>query len=120
YLPDAEYPVILTSGRVHYHYHATISRRARGLEEICPEPYVEINPVDAARIGISEGEMLKLVSRHGEVEVKANVIDRVAPGVVFLSFHFAEARVNRIIGPALDPTAKIPEYKAGAVKVVKM
>ena len=104
---------------MHYHYHATISRRSKGLEEICPEPFVEINPADAGRLGIVDGQMVKLISRHGEVQVKAEVTPRVAPGVVFLSFHFAEARVNELIGANLDPIAKIPEYKAGAVKVSK-
>lgn len=117
--PDEEFSVILTSGRLHYHYHATISRRSKGLEEICPEPFVEINPADAGRLGIVDGQMVKLISRHGEVQVKAEVTPRVAPGVVFLSFHFAEARVNELIGANLDPIAKIPEYKAGAVKVSK-
>lgn len=118
-VPDEQYSVILTSGRLHYHYHATISRRAKGLEEICPEPFVEINPVDAQKLGVSDGQMVKLISRYGEVDVKAQVTPRVDVGVVFLSFHFAEARVNRLIGSQLDPIAKIPEYKAGAVKVVK-
>ncbi|GAW94183.1 formate dehydrogenase alpha subunit [Calderihabitans maritimus] len=118
-VPDEEYSIVLTTGRIHFHYHATISRRAKGLEEVCPEPYVEISPADAVRMEIRDGQKVKLISRFGEVEVKAKITPRVAPGVVFLSFHFAEAPVNRLVGPALDPVAKIPEYKAGAVKVVK-
>jgi len=116
---DEEFNVILTTGRLHYHYHATISRRSRGLEEVSPEPLVELNPQDAGRMKVGDGDWLLLTSRHGEVKVKAQVTSRVAPGVVFLNFHFAEARVNRLIGSELDPVAKIPEYKAGAVRVRK-
>lgn len=118
-VPDESYPFILTTGRVHFHYHATISRRAKGLEAVCPEPMVEVNPEDAARLGLADGDRARLTSRHGQIEVKVTLTTRVNPGVVFLNFHFAEAPVNRLVGTALDPVAKIPEYKSLAVKVEK-
>lgn len=118
--PDEEYPFLFTTGRLLYHYHTVISRKARGLEEICSEPVVEINPDDAARLGIEDGEVVEIVSRRGKVKVKAWVTNRVPPKVVFMSFHFWEAAANFLTIPALDPVAKIPEYKTCAVQVRKV
>ena len=117
--PNDEYPFVLTTGRVHYHYHATLSHHSK-LKEVYPEPAVEINAEDALRLGIRSGDRVKLSSRHDELVVKAEVTPRVKTGVVFLNFHFPAARVNRLIGAHLDPVAKIPEYKAAAVKVEKV
>lgn len=118
--PDEEYPFLFTTGRILYHYHTVISRKARGLEEICPVPVVEINSDDAARLGIQEGEMVEIASRRGKVRVKARLTSRVPQGQVFMSFHFHEAAANLLTIPALDPVAKIPEYKTCAVKVNKV
>jgi formate dehydrogenase major subunit len=117
-LPDEEYPFILTTGRVLYHYHtATMSRRSIGLNERYPEGLVEINPKDAEKLGITDGDMVKISSRRGVVEVKANVIETPPEGTVFMTFHFKEAAANILTNPALDPIGKIPEYKVCAVKV---
>jgi formate dehydrogenase major subunit len=117
-LPDEEYPFILTTGRVLYHYHtATMSRRSVGLNERYPEGLVEINPKDAEKLGINDGNMVKVSSRRGAVEVKATVIETPPEGTVFMTFHFKEAAANILTNPALDPIGKIPEYKVCAVKV---
>jgi formate dehydrogenase major subunit/formate dehydrogenase alpha subunit len=118
-LPDAEYPLVLTTGRVLYHWHGgEVSRRAAGLMMAYPEPLVEISPEDAARGGLGDGQRARVRSRRGEMVARALVTDRVAAGVVFGTFHFpGPGNVNNLTVAALDPVAKIPEYKACAVAV---
>lgn len=119
--PDAEYPLVLTTGRRLYHYHTgTMSRRAQGLEEICPEERLELNPRDAERFGIADGDHVRVLSRRGEIEITARITDRVQPGLVFASFHFWEAAVNKLTNAIYDPKAKIPELKVCAVQVKKV
>jgi formate dehydrogenase alpha subunit len=119
-LPDDEYPLILTTGRVLYHWHgAEMTRRARGLTAVYPEALIEINPRDAQRAGVADGEMIQLASRRGEIEAKARLTERVGSGLVFATFHFPESAANFLTNPALDPQAKIPEFKVCAVKVTK-
>lgn len=120
-VPDAEYPLVLTTGRVLYHFHGgTMSRRSKGLDEIYPEGFVEINPVDARALGIEDGNLIKVSSRRGHVTAKAEVVDRPDQGVIFMTFHFKEAAANLLTIAALDPVAKIPEFKACAVKVERL
>jgi formate dehydrogenase major subunit/formate dehydrogenase alpha subunit len=116
-LPDEEYPLVLTTGRVLYHWHGgEITRRAKGLLEIYPEPLVEVSPEDAAKIGLNGRTSVRVRSRRGDMVARAAVTDRVAPGVVFANFHFPGPRnVNNLTTGALDPVAKIPEYKVCAV-----
>jgi len=115
---DAEYPLILTTGRVLYHYHTgTMTRIGRGLTERCPESLVEISSQDAAKLGIVNDSYVTVTSRRGKVRVRASVTDRSPEGTVFMNFHFREVAVNLLTNPALDPEAKIPEYKVCAVKV---
>ena len=117
-LPDDKYPLILSTGRVLYHYHTgTMTRKSQGPSERCPESLVEINPVDARRLGIEEGQFIKVTSRRGTLSAKARLTDRSAQGTIFMNFHFHEAAVNLLTNPALDPIGKIPEYKVCAVKV---
>jgi formate dehydrogenase major subunit len=117
-VPDAEYPFVMTTGRVLYHYHtATMSRLSKGIMERCPESLVEINPKDAEKLGVSAGQFVKVSSRRGVVQAKSEVTTRVSEGTIFMNFHFKEAAVNLLTNPALDPIAKIPEYKVCAVKV---
>ncbi len=119
-LPDEEYPFILSTGRVLYHWHGgTLTRRSR-LDDIYPEATVEIHPVDAKRLGIRSGDRVKVRSRRGEIVVWARVTARSPKGVVFVPFHFAEAAANELTNDALDPKAKIPEYKVCAVAVEKV
>jgi len=119
-LPDEEYPFIFTTGRVLYHFHTgTITRRSKGLSEVYPEALVEINPQDAEALGVREGEFVEVTSRRGKIKAKAQVTEKSGKGVVFMSFHFHEAAANLLTNAALDPVAKIPEYKVCAVKIKK-
>ena len=117
-LPDEEYPLILTTGRVLYHFHSrTMTARVPGLQEIVPEAYVELNPEDARALGIIDGERVRVSSRRGEIELKARLTERVPKGTVFIPFHFGEAAANVLTNPVLDPISKIPELKVCAVRV---
>ena len=116
--PDEEYPLVLTTGRVIYHYHTgSMTRVGNGMNERCPESLIEINPADARKLNVDSGIMVDVSSRRGKVRVKAKVTDRPPVGTVFMNFHFHEAAVNLLTNPALDPVSKIPELKACAVKV---
>jgi formate dehydrogenase alpha subunit len=118
-LPDEDYPLLLTTGRVLYHWHGgELTRRSAELLEIYPQTLLEISPSDAARYGLQSGQELLVRSRRGEMRASALVTDRVAPGVVFGNFHFpGPANVNNLTIAALDPIAKIPEYKVCAVRI---
>ena len=117
-VPDADYPFVMTTGRVLYQYHTgTMSRLSKGITERAPESLVEINPKDAKKLGVQDGQFVKVSSRRGVVQAKSDVTTRVPEGTIFMTFHFREAAVNLITNPALDPIAKIPEYKVCAVKV---
>jgi len=117
-LPDKSFPLILSTGRVLYHYHTgTMTRLAEGPMQRYPESKIEIHPKDAKKFGIDEGQTVKVTSRRGEVQAKAVVTERSQEGTVFMNFHFKEAAVNRLTNPALDPIGKIPEYKVCAVKI---
>ena len=124
--PDEEYPFIMSTGRVLYHWHGgQMTRRVEGLMEVYGEALVEVNPEDAAKMGInpsasSEHEGIRLTSRHGTIDTKAWVTDRVPPGMVYANFHFPDASANELTHASLDPVAKIPEYKVTAVKVEKL
>ncbi len=117
-MPNDEFPFILTTGRVLEHWHGGTMTRHSTLDDLFPEARVEIHPADAARIGVQNGDPVRVSSRRGSVVVRAWVGERATMGVVFLPFHFAEAAANLLTIDALDPEAKIPEYKACAVRVV--
>ena len=115
-----EYPLFLTTGRVGPHYHTgTMTRQGVGLTRLYPEALAEIHPADADRLGIRDGERVRLTTRRGSVEAKAQVTERSAQGEVFLPFHFHESPANRLTAAALDPVALIPEFKVSAVRVEK-
>jgi predicted molibdopterin-dependent oxidoreductase YjgC len=117
-LPDDDYPMLLNTGRVLYHWHGgQMTRRAEGLMEVYGKSLVEINPVDAERIGLNGETTLRVSSRRGSIEAEAWVTDRVPPGMVFANFHFPEASANELTIADLDPVSKIPAYKICAVKV---
>jgi formate dehydrogenase major subunit/formate dehydrogenase alpha subunit len=116
--PDGEYPFMLTTGRYYVHYHTgTMTRRSKGLDMLCPEGFVEMHPRDVERLALSDGERVRLRSRRGEIQIRVQRTDRCPAGVVFVPFHFHEAMANRLTNPALDPTAKTPEFKVCAVAV---
>jgi formate dehydrogenase major subunit len=118
---DKDYPMWLSTGRMFAHYHTgTMTRVSPSLHHEQETGYVEINPTDARDMGIKNGEKVKVSSRRGEIQIKAKVSDKVKRGVVFIPFHFSEAAANVLTNPAFDPTAKIPEFKACAVKVEKL
>jgi predicted molibdopterin-dependent oxidoreductase YjgC len=119
-LPDEEYPYVLTTGRMYVHYHTgSMSRRSPSLNKEVEEGYVEINPLEAKALKISQGERIKIRSRRGEIEIKADLSERVKRDTIFIPFHFAESAANVLTNPALDPIAKIPEYKVCAVRIEK-
>jgi predicted molibdopterin-dependent oxidoreductase YjgC len=118
-MPDEEYPFILTTGRVLEHWHGSTLTRHSRLNDLYPEALVEINPGDAARIKIEDGQAVRASSRRGSIVLRAKVTQKTTPGVVFIAFHFAEAAANLLTIDALDPQAKIPEYKACAVRIVR-
>jgi len=119
-LPDDDYPLVLTTGRNLFHFHTgTLTRKVKGLNIFRGEELVEINPKDALASGIADGDMIKVVSRRGAVTAKAMVTEASPAGVVFMTFHFAESPTNQLTSPALDPVAKIPEYKVCAVRIEK-
>ena len=119
-MPDADYPLVLTTGRLLYQYHTgTMSRRAPGLEEKAPECLVEIAAGDALDYGIGDGDTVRVKTRRGELVVRAQVSPKAVAGTIFIPFHFHEAAVNKLTIAALDPVAKIPEYKVCAVHIEK-
>jgi formate dehydrogenase major subunit len=119
-LPDEEFPLVLNTGRVLEHWHTgTMTRRAKVLDALSPEPFVEVNPADLARFGISDGETVTLQSRRGAIVLAARAESNVQPGSVFVPFHFREASANALTNDALDPFGKIPEFKFCAVRILK-
>jgi formate dehydrogenase major subunit/formate dehydrogenase alpha subunit len=115
--PDDDYPLVLSTGRVLYHWHGgTLSRRS-DLEQAYPEMKVEVHPTDAERYGVTDGDPVWVVSRRGRIRATAWVTDRTPEGVVFAPFHFAEQPANRLTRDAYDPTSKIPAYKFAAVRL---
>jgi predicted molibdopterin-dependent oxidoreductase YjgC len=120
-LTDETYPLVLTTGRHLAHFHTgTMTRKVRGLNALEGEERVEINPADARALGVENNEMVRVVSRRGEVKVKVKVSEASPVGVVFMTFHFAESPANILTSPALDPVAKIPELKVAAVRIEKL
>lgn len=120
-LPDEEYPFYLTTGRILYHYHTgTMSRRVEGLNAIAPSGLLEINPSDACQLDIKDGEVVRVVSRRGSIMPQVEITDRVAPGVVFLNFHYKEVAANTLTNAVYDPMSGIPEYKVSAVKIERV
>lgn len=119
--PDDEYPFTLNTGRILQHWHGgTMSRRSEGLDWVVPEGEIQINDEDGLQLGIETGEMIRVTSRRGIAEGKARLTDKLPRGMVFMTFHFVEVPANALTGDAVDPVAKIPEYKVSAVKVEKI
>ena len=117
-LPDEEFPFLLSTGRILEHFHTgTMSRRAEVLDRLVSVGAIEIHPTDALSLGIEEGKKVRIISRRGQIEIGARITDRVTPGTLFLAFHYREAPANRLTIAALDPVAKIPEFKVCAVRV---
>jgi formate dehydrogenase major subunit len=119
-LPDEEYPLTLTTGRVLQHFHTgTMTRKTEGLNRLAG-PIVMISVKDAEKLGIENSEKVKVKSRRGEIEIDAFVTKRIGEGTVYIPFHYKEAAANVLTNTAVDPVAKIPEFKVCAVKVSKI
>lgn len=120
--PDEEFPLILTSGRVVYQYlSGNQTRRIGFLVQQCPEPYVEIHPETAMKMQINDGERVKVISRRGEGIFPALVVRTIRPDTIFIPYHWGEQlAANQLTNPKLDPTSKIPEYKACSARIEKI
>lgn len=119
-LPDQDYPFVLTTGRVHQHYHTgTMTRKGGALNRLYPEALAEINVEDAKALNVMDGDYINIVSRRGSLTIKAVVGEITDRGVAFVPFHFYEAAVNELTNGALDPVSKIPELKVCAVRIEK-
>jgi len=117
---DADYPLILTTGRSLWQYHTgTMTRRSDGLNSLAPKNWVEINSEDAVELGISNGDEVVVSSRRGKLTTTVMVTDGIKQGVVFMPFHYAESAANLLTNTAVDPVAKIPELKVAAVNIKK-
>jgi predicted molibdopterin-dependent oxidoreductase YjgC len=118
--PDEKYPFVLMTGRVYHQYHTgTMSRKCAALNRECSEAVLEINPLDADKLAIRSGEMVRLASRLNSITLRAEVTSRVEPGQLYTTFHFAEAPINRLLGCYRDPVSNCPEYKVCAVRLEK-
>ncbi|MBL7208536.1 MAG: formate dehydrogenase subunit alpha [Dehalococcoidia bacterium] len=124
YIPPSElvserYPLVLTTGRVLEHWHTgTMSRRSEVLTELRPNGAVEMHPDDAAKLGFVEHDLVTLTSERGRLETMLHITEKSPPGVVFMPFHWCEAPANVLTNNALDPVAKIPEFKVCAINAV--
>jgi formate dehydrogenase major subunit/formate dehydrogenase alpha subunit len=125
YAPPAEsageeYPYVLTTGRNLFQYHGgSMTRRVSPIEAHAGEPYAEINPEDAVKLGVKKGDTVKISSKRGQINIKAMVTKRTPRGVVFVPMHYGEAAANALTNDALDPYSKTPEFKVCAVKINK-
>ncbi len=122
YAPPAEktgkrYPLLLTTGRTRYGFHGGSMAARTALGAMQRHGWLEMNPEDAEKLALGDGDMIKVRSRHGELVTRLRITAGSPEGVVFMSFHFPEERVNRLVSAAFDPQSGIPEYKVTAVKV---
>lgn len=117
-LPDDDFPMTLSTGRVLYHWHGgAITRRSKGLSDVYDETLIEVSPHDAERLGLNGNKRVRVSSRRGVIEATAWVTERVPEGMVFANFHFPEANANELTLAELDPVSKIPSFKVCAVKL---
>jgi formate dehydrogenase major subunit len=118
--PDAEYPMVLITGRQLEHWHTgAMTRRAAVLDHIEPEPVASLHPLELARLGVKPGEIVTVQSRRGKISLYARADEGTPAGALFIPFCYYEAAANMLTNPALDPFGKIPEFKYCAVKVTK-
>ncbi|MFC2042520.1 molybdopterin dinucleotide binding domain-containing protein, partial [Chloroflexota bacterium] len=114
-----DYPLILTNGRTLEHWHSgTMSHKARVLHSLYPNGDVELHPDDALKLGILEGDSVTVTSERGKIETPVHITDKTSPGLAFMTLHWHESPVNILTNSALDPVAKIPEFKVTAVKII--
>ena len=114
-----EYPILLSTGRMLYHYNI-MTRHSRNLDDIRPYELAEMNPVDAERLEVEEEDFVRVTSRRGSILSRVTVTDKVKPGMMFMTFHYKESPVNELTNSAYDPVTKTAEYKISAVRVEKV
>ena len=120
-VPDDDYPLVLSTGRRLFHYHTrTQTGRCEGLNDLLGEETADLSHADADRLGIADGERIRIRSRRGEVAVRAKVTSEVPPGLVWMAFHFREGNANWLTNAAFDPATLTAEYKACAVRIEKI
>ncbi|WP_400085287.1 formate dehydrogenase subunit alpha [Yoonia sp. R78084] len=118
--PDAEYPMIMTTGRQLEHWHTgSMTRRSRVLDAVEPEANCSLHPSTLRKLGVEPGGMVTVSSRRGSITIMAREDRAVAPDMVFVPFAYVEAAANVLTNPAVDPYGKIPEFKFSAVRVEK-
>jgi predicted molibdopterin-dependent oxidoreductase YjgC len=118
--PDAEFPFVLSTGRQLYQFHTgTMTRKSAAINQVSPTGYVEIHIEDAGKRGIADGDRVEVVTRRGKVSTLAKVTKNIEKGWLFMPFHFREGPANMLTIDALDPLAKIPEYKVCAATIQK-
>ncbi|RLB09869.1 MAG: formate dehydrogenase subunit alpha [Deltaproteobacteria bacterium] len=123
YLPkdkttEKDYPFLLITGRSIFHFHSgTMTMKIEGLNQILPEPFVEINPTDAFKLNIKEGDQIRIISKKGEIKAKAIISEKLKEKTLFATFHFPSSPVNRLVEDDFDPLAKIPAFKAIPVNI---
>jgi predicted molibdopterin-dependent oxidoreductase YjgC len=117
-LTDDEYPTLLTTGRMLYH-HNIMTRHCESLEWLRPHELAEVNPADAARLGLAEEEMVRVTSRRGSITTRITVTERVPAGTMFMTLHYKESPVNELTNSAADPVTKTAEFKVCAVRIDK-
>ena len=116
--PDSEYPFVLSTGRTLYHYNsAPMTMREQGITDKQKDPFFEISAEDASSLGLAEGDTARLVSRRGALEARAQISERVYPGLVWMALHFAQANVNWLTHDVGDSLIGTPEYKVSAVRI---
>ncbi len=119
-MPDKDFPFVLTTGRVMFQYHTgTMTRKIPSLNHEASTGFVEVNPQDAKKLGLKNRERVTVRSKRGEIQIQTSITDTVAPGVVFIPFHFAESAANVLTNSERDPESKIPELKVCAVSIQK-
>ncbi len=119
-LPDKDYPFMLTTGRILYHYHTrSMTGRVEGLNKKSNQSYIEVNTLDAKGLCVHNGDIVQVSSRRGTIETKVKVVSTISRGIVFMPFHFASGAANILTGTHLDEISKIPELKVSSVKIVK-
>jgi formate dehydrogenase alpha subunit len=118
-LPDSDYPLVMTTGRLLYQFHTgTMTRKTEGLDRL-GGPSVMVSHGDADPLGIRSGDPVEVTTRRGQIRIQAFVTDQIGKGTVFIPFHFGEAPANRLTIGAVDPVAKIPEFKVCAARIAK-
>ena len=120
-LPDEEYPLIMMTGRILYHYNAwAMTDKTEGINQIAGESFIELNTEDAQKLGVEDGEMVSISSRRGTIQAKATVSYKTNPGECWMPFHYIEGGANWLTSDALDSISSTPEYKVCTVKVEKI